>query len=448
MAKIRPISGFPEWLPEQRLVEQQVLDTIRRGFELFGYAPIETRSVEPLDQLLKKGETDKEIYVLKRLQAEGDADADDASLGLHFDLTVPFARYVGQHRGHLRFPLRRYQIQKSWRGERPQEGRYREFYQADADVIAEGELPIHFDAEMVTVLHQVMASLPFPPVTIQVNNRKVLEGFYRALGIEEMQPVLRAADKLDKIGEDGVRALLADELGLGAAAAERCLELARIRGTGPEVVERVHALGARHPLLDQGLDELAAVMAAVAELPDGAVVADLHIARGLDYYTGTVYEGVMLGHESLGSVCSGGRYDDLATTGSGPPLPGVGVSIGVTRILGRLFGQELLTASRSTPSCVMVALVDDASRGESEAVVRALRRRGIACEVHHAAQKFGKQIRSAERKGIPYVWFTRGETTGGHEVRDITSGEQVAADPESWQPARELAGVRLVQKEE
>lgn len=442
MAKVRPISGFPEWLPEQRLAELQVLDVLRDRFERFGFAPIETRAVEPLDWLVAKGETDKEIYVLRRLHAE---EGDDDGLGLHFDLTVPFARYVAQNRGKLAFPFRRYQIQKSWRGERPQEGRYREFYQADADVIAEGELPLCYDAELVEVLHEVTAALPIPPVTVHVNNRKVLEGFYRGLGVDDVQPVLRAVDKLDRIGEQGVRELLAGEIGLAAEAAEKALALARIRGAdGAEVAARVRALGVAHPLLDTGLEELAAVLDGVRHLPQGAAEADLHIARGLDYYTGTVYEGTMAGYESLGAVCSGGRYDDLAAGGAGVALPGNGISIGVSRILGKLFADGALGATRATPACVLVALTSDETRAESAAVARELRRRDIPCEVHPTPQKYGKQIRHAERKGIPYVWFPRGETTGGHEVRDIVTGEQTAADPERWQPPEEKRRVGLV----
>jgi histidyl-tRNA synthetase len=460
VAKVRPISGFPEWLPAQRLAEQQVLDRIREAFERFGFTPIETRAVEPLDWLLSKGETDKEIYVLRRLQAEaaegerGGGEPDDAGLGLHFDLTVPFARYVAQNRARLAFPFRRYQIQKSWRGEKPQEGRYREFYQADADVIAEGELPLAYDAEMVEVLHEVTAAMPIPAVTVRINHRKVLEGFYRGLGVADPQPALRAADKLDKIGEQGVRELLAGEVGLDAAAAGKALELAGIRGAdGASIAARVRALGVAHELLDRGLEELAWVLGAVAHLPAGAYEADLKIARGLDYYTGIVYEGTMAGYESLGAVCSGGRYDDLAAGGAaggesggggGPKLPGTGISIGVSRILGKLFADGALGASRATPACVLVALTGEELRAESLAVARALRRRGIPCEVHPTAQKYGKQIRHAERKGIPYVWFPRGEATGGHEVRDIVTGEQAAADPERWQPPEEKRRVRLV----
>ena len=227
MSKPTPISGFPEWLPPQRMIEQYVIDKVRRTFELYGFAPLETRSVEPLDQLLRKGETSKEVYVLRRLQEESDAKADDA-LGLHFDLTVPFARFVLENSGKLQFPFRRYQIQKAWRGERPQEGRYREFVQADIDVVDRDNLPFHYDTEMPLVIGDALAALPIPPARIQVNNRKLCEGFYRGLGIEDTDQVLRTIDKLDKIGPDKVAALLVETAGTTDAQAAACLRLASI----------------------------------------------------------------------------------------------------------------------------------------------------------------------------------------------------------------------------
>ncbi|HVG22278.1 MAG TPA: histidine--tRNA ligase [Blastocatellia bacterium] len=441
MKKIKPISGFPEWLPDQKLVEQYFIDRLREKFELFGFTPIETRSVEPLDQLLKQGETDKEIYVLRRLQAaEGEGNL---NLGLHYDLTVPFTRYVAQNRGQLQFPMRRYQIQKAWRGERPQEGRYREFYQADIDIIAENDLPVYFDAEMVVLLHEVVTSLPIPRITVHINNRKVLEGFYRALGIEDVPAVLRAVDKLDKIGEQAVSQILTATVGLAPAVVEKCLDLARIRGFDASVADAIMDLGVQGDLLRAGVDELRYVMRILEPLPGGSVVADLHIARGFDYYTGTVYEGIMMGHEDLGAVCSGGRYDNLASGGSSLKLPGVGISIGLSRILGRLFSRGLLRASRSAPSSVLVALTSEETRPESNDVARALRVRKIPCEVFHTPAKYGKQVQYAEKKGIPFVWFTQGEQTGGHEVRDIRTGVQAPADVNTWTPPPDDLSIKV-----
>jgi histidyl-tRNA synthetase len=426
MPKISPISGFPEWLPEQRLVEQEVLDGLRSKFELFGFAPIETRSVELLETLLAKGETDKEIYALKRLAEEGSGDT---GFGLHYDLTVPFARYAVQFYNELSFPFKRYQIQKAWRGERPQEGRYREFLQADIDVIDRGSLALHFDAEMPWLVHETLSSLPFPEVTIHVNNRKVTEGFLRGLGVEDVVPAMRVLDKLDKVGPDAVREMLR-ALGLDDRQVDSLLELVSIEEPSAAVTDRVRALGVTHPKLDEGLDELRFVMGELAPLPPGAVTADMGIVRGFDYYTGTVYEGVMRGHESLGAVASGGRYDNLAA-GAREPLPGVGISIGVSRILGRLFGQGLLPASRRTPTVVLVAQPSAEQRIEAVAVTRALRDRGIAAEAYHEPAKLGKQLKYASDKGIPYVWLPFED---GHVVRDMASGEQEPANAASWAP--------------
>ena len=429
MARIRPLSGFPEWLPHERLIEQHVVATVQHAFELHGFVPIETRAVEPLDQLLRKGETDKEIYVLRRLQA--DADEAHSSLGLHFDLTVPFARYVLEHAGQLDFPLRRYQIQKVWRGERPQEGRYREFVQADIDVVDRDTLPFHYEVELPLVIVEALSRLPIPHVRMQLNNRKVAEGFYRGIGIAEVTTVLRTIDKLAKVGPAEVKKLLVVEAGCTEEQADKCLALASVNSTDASFTDRVRELGARDPLLDEGLEELVRVVEAGHELAPGLFVADLSIARGLDYYTGTVYETLLTGHESIGSICSGGRYDALASDGE-TTYPGVGLSLGVTRLLGRLLGQRLITVSRKVPTCVLVALPDDASRRRCEQVASSLRSRGIAAEVAPDPVKYGKQIRYAERRGIPFVWFPQPDDA--HEVRDIRSGEQLAADPVSWVP--------------
>jgi histidyl-tRNA synthetase len=429
MAKPAPMSGFPEWLPHQRMVEQQVLDRLRHTFELHGFVPIETRSVEPLDQLLRKGETDKEIYLLRRLQA--DAEEGDSGIGLHFDLTVPFARYVLEHAGKLEFPLRRYQIQKAWRGERPQEGRYREFLQADIDVVDRDALPFHYEVELPLVIADALSRLPVPPVQFRVNTRKIPEGFYRGLGIEDYLGVLRTVDKLAKIGTAKVRQLLTQEVGCTEPQADACLALAEISASDGSFVDRVRGLGSNDPLLEEGLDELSRVIEAGHGQAAGLFVADLSIARGLDYYTGTVYETVLVGHEGIGSVCSGGRYDALASDGA-VTYPGVGLSLGVTRLLGRLFGQGLLDINRKVPTCVLVALPDDDFRDRCRQVAAELRARDIACQVAPQADKYGKQIRFAERRGIPFVWFPQAD--GSHQVRDIRSGEQTDADPTTWIP--------------
>jgi histidyl-tRNA synthetase len=272
-----------------------------------------------------------------------------------------------------------------------------------------------------------------PPFRLQVNNRKLIQGFYTGLGIGDVDEVMRIIDKLDKMPVDAVRGLLVDEVGLSADQADRCLALADICTPDDGFVAQVRALGVTHPLLDEGLSELAELVRGCAPLVTDRVkiVADLKIARGLDYYTGTVFETRLEGSEGLGSICSGGRYDALASDGR-TTYPGVGISLGVSRVLVPLLNRGVLEASRSVPSAVLVALVDEESRPASDAIAAALRANGVPCEVAASAARFGKQIRYAERRGIPYVWFTNAE--GGHEVKDIRSGEQTSADPTTWTP--------------
>jgi histidyl-tRNA synthetase len=444
MARIAPLSGFPEWLPAQRLAEQRVLDHLRTTFELYGFAPLETRAVEPLSQLLRKGDTSKEVYLLRRLHetAADDEPVGEDALGLHFDLTVPFARYVIEHAGKLQFPFRRYQIQKAWRGERPQEGRYREFLQADIDVVDRDTLPFHYDVEIPLIIGDALRALPLPPITVQVNNRKLCQGFYQGLGIPDPEAALRAVDKSDKISPAAVTELLVSTAGATEAQAKACLALAEIATEDTSFVDAVRALGVSDPLLDEGLDELVRVVEAAREYQPGLLVADLKIARGLDYYTGTVYETRMLGYERIGSICSGGRYDNLASSGE-DRYPGVGISLGVSRMLGVLFGAGALDVTRPVPTCVLVALPNEEARVASDRIAATLRRRGIAVEVSPSAAKFGRQIRYAQRRGIPYVWFPGGEQDGD-EVKDIRSGDQVPAEASTWTPPDDDLRPRLV----
>ncbi|AFR09657.1 histidine--tRNA ligase [Nocardiopsis alba] len=427
-----PISGFPEWTPQVRAVEQRWLDHIRAGFESFGFASVETPSVENLDVLMAKGETSQEVYTLHRLQADAKDDS-DARLGLHFDLTVPFARYVAQHFNELTFPFKRYQMQRVWRGERPQEGRFREFTQCDIDVINVDSVPLHFDAELPRIVHRVLSGLDIPAWTLNVNNRKVLQGFYEGLGIEDPIAVIRAVDKLHKIGDEGVREILSAE-GLTDERIEPCLALARLKGDGPDVVAKVRELGVRSELLDEGLEELAFVMNDLADLPRGDVVADLSIARGLDYYTGTVYEASFDDDPDYGSICAGGRYENLAGQFIRRRLPGVGISIGLTRIFAKLVAEGRIEGGRVCPTDVMVVVPNAERRAEALRTGELLRARGLNTEVFHSTSKVGKQIQYASKKGIPFVWFPPFEEGGDHEVKDMDGGEQVTADPTTWSP--------------
>lgn len=428
--KIAPLSGFPEWLPDGRIVEQKILDTLRATFELHGFSGIETRAAEPLDQLLRKGETSKEVYLLNRLQG---GDAQDAELGLHFDLTVPLARYVLENKGRLDFPFKRYQIQKVWRGERPQDGRFREFVQADVDVVGADTLAFHHEIELPLVMVDALSKLPVPRVVVRASNRKVAQGFYEAIGIEDVAETLRIVDKLDKVGPAAIAEMLADGVGANQQQAELALALADISGADASIADQIRGLGYSSELLEEGLEELVGLIEGANELIPGSVVADLRIARGLDYYTGSVYESTMIGHEDLGSVCSGGRYDSLVSDGK-KAYPGVGLSIGVSRIISRLINQGIVTPSRKVPTCVLVAVNDEGERRHGEKTAMELRKRGISADVSPNSAKFGKQIRYADRRGIPYVWFA---TEEGEQVKDIRSGEQVSADPTLWEPPAE-----------
>jgi histidyl-tRNA synthetase len=350
---------------------------------------------------------------------------------------VPFARYVLEHAGKLEFPFRRYQIQKAWRGERPQEGRYREFTQADIDVVGRDELPFHHDVEVARVMIEALGRLTFlPGFRVQVNNRKVLQGFYAGLGVADdaIEEAVRVVDKLDKLPEDAVAKQLVTDVGLGDQQAAACLRLAAISRADESFVDDVRALGVSDPLLDEGLAELAAVLRGCADVATERVrvEADLRIARGLDYYTGTVFETRLDGHDSLGSICSGGRYDALASDGR-TTYPGVGISLGVSRLLVPMFNRGEVTADRAVPSAVLVALVDEESRSDSDDLAARLRANGVPCEVAPSPQKFGRQIRYAERRGIPYVLFP-GADGNPPEVKDIRSGDQQPVDPATWVP--------------
>ena len=393
------IGGFPEWLPEQKLVEQRLLDIIREEFERFGFGPIETPAVERKEVLAAKGVVEKEIYALSRLAA-GEGEDAATEMALHFDLTVPLARYVAQHFNALVFPFRRHQMQKVWRGERPQAGRFREFYQCDIDVIGSGKLSLLNDAEMPLVIHNIFSRIGIGRFLIRINNRKFLQGFLGHLGLpaELGGAALRVVDALDKIGRDKVLAELSAKVGLELAQAERLVAFV----TGDTDLDRLAALDAG-PLFAQGVAELAEVAGHMRALglPDDSWAVDLSIARGLDYYTGTVYETVLVDNPQIGSICSGGRYDDLAGTFTKQALPGVGISIGLTRLLSRLFDAGLLHADAKTPTQVLVTVMDPALRGQCLALAAELRAAGLNTELYTQDRKLGDQIKYADRKGIP-----------------------------------------------
>ncbi|MDD9900359.1 MAG: histidine--tRNA ligase [Alphaproteobacteria bacterium] len=428
--KPRPISGFPEWLPEIRAVEMQWLDKIRAVFESYGYGSIETPSVEEIDVLLAKGETDKEIYTINRLQAE-ESDDSEARLALHFDLTVPFARYTAQHFNNLTFPFKRYQVQKSWRGERPQKGRFREFTQCDIDVINVDNLPLHFDAELPAVMFEAYQALDIPPVELRLSNRKIVQGYLQGLGVEDITTVTRTLDKLDKIRADGVINALS-ELGLDETLAKKCLAIAEIKTDDDSFADKLSSLGVSSPLMEEGIAELKFVMQNLAHLPKGSIKADLGIIRGFDYYTGTILEAYLKDMPKIGAIGSGGRYDDLAGSFINQKLPGIGVSLGLTRLFAVLLEAGHITPAAKAPTQVLVILPDESRRAEAAATARTLRTRGYNVELFHSDAKVKKQLSYAEKKGIPFVWFPPFKDGQAHEVKDMTQGEQLKADPENW----------------
>jgi histidyl-tRNA synthetase len=432
----RPVSGFPEHLPEIRMAELHMLDRIRATFESYGFASIETPSVEELEVLLAKGETDKEIYTIERLQADENAGG-ESRLGLHYDLTVPFARYVAQHFNELVFPFKRYQMQRVWRGERPQAGRFREFTQCDVDVIGIDNLAVTFDAELAAVAMQALDAIGVSGVTLHISNRKILNGFLQGLNVDaaDRVSIIRAIDALAKLGPDQTRAVIENgcKRPNGGEIADKCSALAGIVGDS-STIERIRALGVEHEELNQGLTELGEVLTHLKFLGATNAVADLSIARGFDYYTGTVYEGRFDDNPGFGSVVAGGRYDDLAGQFINKKLPGVGISIGFSRLFAKLLADKAIVTTRRSPADILMVLPSEERRETMLVTAQALRRRGFKVETYHAPQKLAKQMSYAEKKGIPFVWFPPFDEAGSHEVKDMTNGTQTKADIETWKP--------------
>lgn len=423
MTKVSKISGFPEWLPEQKLAEDRIIAIIRSIYESFGFTPIETPAVELLSSLASKGVIDKEIFVVKRFKAD---DAQEAEMGLHFDLTVPFARYVAQHNHALQFPFKRYQLQKVWRGDRPQRGRFREFYQFDIDVIARNELPLACDAEVVTVVGTVMDALQFGDYTIRINNRKLLQGIYQALGLDlaARAAAITAVDKLAKIGRDGVTQELHKIPGFPAAAIEAVLASTTIQCTVSELQDRIDQLAVRGDLISAGIEELQTICSFIPSPIRSRVKIDVSLARGLDYYTGLIVEVGMDKYPQFGTVVAGGRYENLAEEFCDQHLPGVGVSMGLTRLMELAFTEKLVPTQQRTPTEVLVTVLSEQDRNRSNGVAQQLRAAGVPTEVFYRSPKLGKQIEYAASKGIRYVCFLEPES-GGLEIKDLETKEQV-----------------------
>ena len=423
-----PISGFPEWSPAERLVEQQMLDRIRASFERYGFSPIETPAVERNNVLTAKGgeETERQIYSLTGLRAQPGGDARDYSL--HFDLTVPLARYIAQHNNELVFPFRRYQMQKVWRGERPQHGRFREFTQCDIDIVGDGKLSLMADAEIPAVISTVFDSLDIGEFTIRISNRKILTGYLEHLGFNESNAsiILREADKIERQGTSPLLQTL-DDLPGGSAAADDILALVGINGNPAAVIHDLEAVkgGERFNL---GVAELKTVFehAAAFGIDESNITADIGIVRGLDYYTGTIYETRLDDHPQLGSICSGGRYDDLASYFMRKAMPGVGISIGLTRLFSQLLQADIVKVGSASAAQVLVTIPDESLMGSAIEAASALRSASINTEVFFEQTRLGRQLRYASRKGFRLAVIPLSEDIEKQRIkfRDMEAGEE------------------------
>ncbi len=424
MNKIKPrtLSGFLELTPRKQVQFDRMLEIIRRSYALYGYTPLDTPLIEASEVLLAKGggETEKQIYRFTK----GDAD-----LSLRFDLTVPLAKYVAMNYSELAFPFRRFQIGKVYRGERAQRGRFREFYQADIDVIGDGKLDISNDAEIPAIIYRTFTALGLKRFTILVNNRKILNGFYESLGLtEQAGDIMRAVDKLDKIGLEKVNAILTDDLNIPAEKAAEILSFIQISGDNGAVLAALEQYRGKNGTFDLGLDELAAVVKNLAAfgVPEDHFAVDLAIARGLDYYTGTVYETAMLDHPEIGSICSGGRYDNLAEYYTDKQLPGVGISIGLTRLFFVLEDQGYLNEALNTAPADVLILPMTGDIAPATALATSLRGSEIRVQVYSEQKKFKQKMSYADKLGVPYVIFLGEDEIreGKVSLKDMRTGEQ------------------------
>ena len=430
MAKVNPrtLSGFMELAPREQMKLEKMMEILRRSYSLYGFTPLDTPVIEAAEVLLAKGggETEKQIYRFTK----GESD-----LALRFDLTVPLAKYVAAHYAELSFPFRRYQIGKVYRGERAQRGRFREFYQADIDIIGDGKLDILNEAEVPAIIYNTFTKLGLTKFKIRVNNRKLLNGFYRMNGMQEKAgEIMRTVDKLDKIGAEKVKLLLIDETKMLPCKAENVLDFMAICGSNSDVIEALERYRGMDEIFDQGLDELIAVTKYLKDfgVPEENFAVDLTIARGLDYYTGTVYETVMTDHPEIGSVCSGGRYDNLAEYYTDKQLPGVGISIGLTRLFYVLNEQGLLSDELVTAPCDALVLPMTEELGFAVAAATALRKAGVRTQLYGEKKKFKAKMGYADKLAVPFaVLIGEDEIKEGVlSVKDMASGEQVKLSPD------------------
>lgn len=416
----RILSGFMELMPGEQILFNKYLQMIRETYEEFGFAPLESPMIEYSDVLLAKiGEdTKKEIY---RFNRGGD------DLSLRFDLTVPLARFVAMKGQQLSFPFRRYQIGKVFRGERPQKGRYREFYQCDIDIIGNGVLSLVNDAEIPAVIYRLFKKMDFGEFVIRISNRKILTGFVASLGYKDKtDEVLRVVDKLEKVGQESVINEMV-EMGLTVDNAKKVIDFVKISGKNNGIIGQLKNFGVSNPVFDEGLGELEKVMGMAYGfgVPEENLKIDLTIARGLAYYTGTVYETRLLDERISGSVCSGGRYDDLAESYTDVSYPGVGISIGLTRLFSQLLSTGMIKPEKQTPSEVLVVTLDNDLEFALE-VANRLRETGIKTEVYTEEDKLKKKLNYANKIGVPYVAIIGEDEIRQRRValKNMKTGEQ------------------------
>ena len=417
----RALQGTMELLPPDQILFNRMYDTIREVYESFGFLPLDTPVLEYSNVLLAKagGETEKQIYRFTK----GDTD-----LSMRFDLTVPLARYVALHKNDLVFPFKRYQMAKVYRGERPQKGRFREFYQCDIDIIGSEELDLMYDAEMPAVIYHVFRKLNFGEFVIRINNRKVLNGFFSALGLaDKIGDILRTIDKLEKIGAEKVMAELA-EFGVSGEAAEKILAFINITGANADILAALKAIDCADPTFAEGVEELDKVVnyAYLYGIPEKNIAIDLTIARGLDYYTGTVYETKMVDYPALGSVCSGGRYDNLTGYYTDDRLPGIGISIGLTRLFSQLRSENILTDDRKSLTDVLFIPMDKSHIAFMLEAAAAVRAAGLHVDVYCLDKGMKPKMKFANRSGIPYVALVGDEEAAAGKImlKNMTTGEQ------------------------
>ncbi len=424
MEKVRPhiLSGFMELLPREQMLFEQMTKTLREIYSLYGFMPLDTPMIEASEVLLAKGggETEKQIYRFTK----GDSD-----LSLRFDLTVPLARYVAQHSGELTFPFRRFQIGKVYRGERAQRGRFREFYQADIDIIGDEKLDIMNEAEIPSIIYKAFTRLGLKRFKIRVNNRKVLNGFFAILELSELSgDIMRTIDKIEKIGAEKTRALLV-EIGVSPDKSDSIISFISASGDSASVLKALEPYKGKNEVFDLGAAELETVVGNMRAfgVPDECFTVDLTIARGLDYYTGTVYETVMLDHPEIGSICSGGRYDSLAEYYTDRKLPGVGISIGLTRLFYVLGEQGYLNKDYPASSCDLLVIPMTEDMGEAVSLATEMREQGIRCQIYTEKKKFKAKIGYADKLGIPYVIFLGEDEIASNTVslKNMKTGEQI-----------------------